>query len=72
MSGYTPVFEAGYKAGVANAAQEIASLKKRVAIFELKDMALHPLHTRKWIESFLEQGFPLDELRSRRTGRSMV
>lgn len=65
-------FEDGYSAGAARAAQEIASLKKRVATLELKDMPLHPLHTRKWIEAFLEQGYPLDELRSRRTGRSTV
>lgn len=65
-------FQEGYRAGALNAAQEIASLKKRVAILELKDMPMHPLHTRKWIEAFLEHGYQIGELRSRRTGRSTV
>ena len=43
-----------------------------MATLELKDMPLHPLHTRKWIESFLDHGYPIDEIRSRRTGRSTV
>ena len=68
-------FQEGFRAGALNAAQEIASLKERVATLELKDMPLyplHPLHTRKWIESFLDHGYQIDEIRSRRTGRSTV
>ena len=65
-------FQEGFRAGALNAAQEIASLKKRVATLELKDMPLHPLHTRKWVESFLEQGYQLSVVRSRRTGKSTV
>lgn len=65
-------FEDGYSAGAARAAQEIASLKKRVATLELKDMPLHPLHTRKCIEAMLEQGDRLSVVMSRHTGKSTV
>ena len=65
-------FHAGYRAGAIEAAQEIESLKKRVAILELKDMPLHPLHTRKWLEAMLEQGEDVMLIRSRRSGKSTV
>lgn len=69
-------FEKGYSIGAAvaanAAAQEIESLKKRVAILELKDMPLHPLHTRKWLMAMLEQGEDVMLIRSRRTGKSTV
>lgn len=65
-------FQEGYRAGALNAAQEIESLKKRVAILELKDMPLHPLHTRKWLMAMLEQGEDVVVIRSRRTGKSTV
>lgn len=65
-------FQDGFKAGANAAAQEIESLKKRVAILELKDMPLHPLHTLKWIKAFLDQGYRIEEIRSRRTGKSTV
>ena len=65
-------FQEGFRAGALNAAQEIASLKKRVATLELKDMPLHPLHTRKWLMAMLEQGEDVMVIRSRRTGKSTV
>jgi hypothetical protein len=52
--------------------KEIEELKRRVAILELKDMPMHPMHTRKWLEAFLEQGYSLSEITTRQTGRSTV
>jgi len=72
MSHYIPAFKDGYKAGAAQATDEIASLKKRVATLELKDMPLHPLHTRKWLMAMLEQGEDVMVIRSRSTGKSTV
>jgi len=65
-------FNLGLKAGLEKSAKEIEELKRRVRILELKDMPLHPLHTRKWIEAFLDNGYSLDEITSRQTGRSTV
>jgi len=52
--------------------KEIEELKRRVAILELKDMPMHPLHTREWLKDALDNGYSLREITTRRTGRSTV
>jgi hypothetical protein len=65
-------FNRGVKAGVEQSAKEIEELKRRVAILEVKDIPMHPLHTREWLKDALDNGYPLGEIKTRQTGRSTV
>lgn len=65
-------FNRGVKYGVEKSAKEIEELKRRVAILELKDMPLHPLHERKWIEEAINNGYSFISIECRGTGRSTV
>jgi hypothetical protein len=69
---FSSEFNRGRKYGAEQSAKEIEELKRRVTILELKDMPMHPLHTREWLKDALDNGYSLREITTRRTGRSTV